>query len=69
MDEKNETSEQGTAEQWANGITLKKTTYGHTWSIAVRAASNDPRDLDYALTAAIAIDRQLTLRYPDTKKR
>lgn len=50
---------------WANGVTIKRTRDGYTWSIAVAANSNSPGDLREAAERAADLDAQLAERYPE----
>ncbi len=49
---------------WSNGVTLKKTRDGYTWSIAVAATDNTPAALREAANTARELDRLLHGLYP-----
>lgn len=48
---------------WQNGVTLKKTRDGHSWTIAVAAAEDSLEALQAARSTAETIDRELAERY------
>jgi hypothetical protein len=48
---------------WENGITLKRTRDGYSWTIAVAAAGDSLEALQAARATAEAIDRELAERY------
>lgn len=48
---------------WTNGITLKKTRDGYTWTISVAADGNTPEDMQQALDLAATFDARLRVKY------
>lgn len=61
--------EDGDPLRWSNGITVKRTQYGYTWSIAVAAASHSMADMQDAIDRAAEIDEQLRVRFPSMPSR
>lgn len=55
-----EADESGT---WANGITVKRTTTGYTWTVAVSAGDGTPEAFARALAQAKAVDAELAADY------
>jgi hypothetical protein len=51
------------APAWANGVTLKRTRDGYTWSVAVAADAHDLAALRAAVETARQIDAELTAAY------
>jgi hypothetical protein len=52
---------------WANGVTIKRTRDGYSWSIAVAADSNDLGAMGDAIATAVHIDGELTAIYGPPK--
>jgi hypothetical protein len=48
---------------WGNGLTLKRTRDGYSWTISVAARSASIEDVRQAVEAAKEIDDELTSRY------
>jgi hypothetical protein len=52
-----------TTSAWGNGITLKRTTSGYSWTISVAAASDEVEAMRQAVATARQIDAELTEVY------
>jgi hypothetical protein len=57
-----------TTTAWANGITVKRTTSGYSWTIAVAADNSDLEALRAATATARRIDAELTDVYGPPKQ-
>jgi hypothetical protein len=56
-------SETDTTTEWANGVTVKRTTSGYTWTIAVAAESRELEAMRTAAATASKVDEELTAVY------
>lgn len=52
---------------WANGVTLKRTRDGYTWTIAIASDDNTPKAMQRAIDIAKAADSHLTTVYGSPK--
>jgi hypothetical protein len=52
-----------TAPAWANGVTLKRTSTGYSWTVSVAAATDELEALRQAIATARQIDDDLAAVY------
>lgn len=48
---------------WANGITIKRTRDGYTWTVAVAATGSTETEIQEALSTATRIEEQIVAKY------
>jgi hypothetical protein len=61
-------NETDTTTEWANGVTVKRTTSGYTWTIAVAAESSGLEAMRTAAATARRVDEELTAAYGPPKE-
>lgn len=54
---------------WANGVTLKRTNAGYSWTIAVASSSDELDAMRAAAATARRIDDELTATYGPPRER
>lgn len=56
-------TEEPTAAGWGNGVTIKRTTSGYSWTVAVASASDELEAMRQAVATAQRVDAELAAHY------